>query len=345
MAGWGAAAFVVSGLNPNGWNIAQILLNYRKSPMTATLLEWQNPAPIGPPYVFQLLFVATAVALVVWRRQATLRDLLLTLAFAVAAWSAFRNIPLFAMTAPMVLAGLAPTRALPRWAPLALAAGLAMALATGAATGKVFQLRSSEMIFPEGAASFLKQHSPKPPLLNTYADGGYLIWSLYPQYRTFIDGRSLNEGVFHDYRILFGAMGPGALEARRKAFEKYGIQTIGTEAFQTDGSLYPLMADLADPNQTSWKLLFEDERAMVFSREAPAGVAALPASRIDWHLENECGLLLRVDSSMAPCARSTGLYFYARGDAARARKWLVEYSSRVAGVDPAVQRALMSIPR
>ena len=28
-----------------------------------------------------------------------------------------------------------------------------------------------------------------------------------------------------------------------------------------------------------------------------------------------------------------------------ARKWLVEYSSRVAGVDAAVQRALMSIPR
>jgi len=343
--GWGAAAFLASGLNPNGWNIARILLSYRRSPMTSTLLEWQTPAPIGPPFVFQLLFVATVVALVVWRRQTRMRDWLLLLAFGVAAWSAFRNIPLFMITAPTLLAGIAPKRALPKWAPVATVAALAVSLAVGAASGRVFQLRTSEELQPKGAVTFLRRHSPKAPLLNTYADGGYLIWSLYPQYRTFIDGRSLNETVFHDYRILFGATGPGAIDARRKVFEKYGIQSIVTEAFQTDGSLYPLLADLSDPNQAEWKLLFEDERALVFSREAPTGVTPLPLSRIDKHLENECSLLLRADSSTALCARSAGLYFYARGDAALARKWLAEYAARVAGVDPAVQRALASLPR
>ncbi len=84
---------------------------------------------------------------------------------------------------------------------------------------------------------------------------------------------------------------------------------------------------------------------MVFSRETPPGAQALPLSRIDSHLENECALLLGADSAMSPCARSAGLYFFARGDAARSRKWLVEYSSRVAQVDAAVQRALVSLPR
>jgi hypothetical protein len=345
LAGWSAAAFLASGLNPNGWNIARILLSYRRSPMTSTLLEWQTPAPIGPPFVFQLLFVATVVALIVWRRQTRLRDWLLALAFGAAAWSAFRNIPLFMVTAPMLLAGIAPKRPLPKWAPLAAIAGLAVSLAAGAATGRVFQLRASEELQPKGAAAFLRQHSLPAPLLNTYADGGYLIWSLYPRYRTFIDGRSLNEHVFHDYRILFGATGPGAIEARRQTFQKYGIQTIVTEAYQTDGSLYPLLADLSDPNQTEWLLLFEDERALVFSRKAPAGVAPLPLSRVESHFENECSLLLRADSSTALCARSAGLYFFARGDAPRARKWLAEYASRVAGVDAVVQRALVSLPR
>lgn len=345
IAGWSAAAFLVSGLNPNGWNIAQILLRYRRSPMTSTLLEWQTPAPIGPPFVFQFLFIATFIALLVWRRQVRLRDWLLAAAFSIAAWTAFRNVPLFVITAPMLLAGLAPKRTLPAWAPAALAATLALTLAAGAATGRVFQLRTAEALMPTQAAAFLRQHSPQSPILNTYADGGYLIWSLYPQYRTFIDGRALNERVFHDYRILLGATGPGAAQARSQTFQKYGIQTILLEAFQTDGSLYPLLVDLADPNQTGWRLLFEDQRALVFSRQTPSGVAALPLSRIDSHLEAECALLLSQDPTNSLCARSAGLYFFARGDAARARKWLVEYSSRVAGVDATVQRALMSIPR
>jgi hypothetical protein len=44
--------------------------------------------------------------------------------------------------------------------------------------------------FPQAAATFLKRERPPEPILNHYNWGGYFIWTLYPQYRVFIDGRA-----------------------------------------------------------------------------------------------------------------------------------------------------------
>jgi len=58
---------------------------------------------------------------------------------------------------------------------------------------------------PREAVNFIKEHNLRGPLLNTYGDGSYLTWALYPQQGIFIDGRTVNvydSNFFWYYRHL-----------------------------------------------------------------------------------------------------------------------------------------------
>jgi hypothetical protein len=48
----------------------------------------------------------------------------------------------------------------------------------------------SAATFPAGAVAYLRDHQAEGNLFNQYEWGGYLIYSLYPQRRVFIDGRA-----------------------------------------------------------------------------------------------------------------------------------------------------------
>lgn len=43
--------------------------------------------------------------------------------------------------------------------------------------------------FPAGAVAYLRRHRTVGPMLNSYDWGGYLIWTLYPRVRVYVDGR------------------------------------------------------------------------------------------------------------------------------------------------------------
>ena len=99
-----AAVFLVAGLNPNGFRILEVLPAYRASFLTSTLIEWRPPFWWGPPYTYNvLLYGAAAVLLLSWR-VARLTDALLFTAFAAASLTAFRNTPLIAFLAPVLVA-------------------------------------------------------------------------------------------------------------------------------------------------------------------------------------------------------------------------------------------------
>jgi hypothetical protein len=196
------AAVLVSGINPNGFRVVSTLVSYRQSPMTATLIEWSHPGFWGEPYAFfALLYGAAAVLALSWKRV-RIADWLLFIAFAAASLTAFRNLPLMALLAPIPIATYFPwKRSLPLLVPYGAAAALACGSIWGIATGAFFQLRAAEWRFPAGAASFLRQNGIVSRLFNTYEDGGYFIWRGLP---VFIDGRSLSENVFEDYRLIMG---------------------------------------------------------------------------------------------------------------------------------------------
>ena len=339
-----AATVAISVLNPNGLAAIPTILRYRHSPLQASLIEWTPADFWGPPYAFDLLLYGAAlVMLLAWRRVRPAHWILFG-AFAAAAVAAFRNEPLVALLAPILIAAYFPKRLrrpLPILASYAALAALAGGLAWGVATGRFFQLRAAGWRYPVGAAAFLSSHHIAAPLFNTYEDGGYLIWA---GQRVFIDGRALSESLFQDYRQILGT--PPGDPARTRMLDRYGIGIIVMNAFEyTSGVLYPLALDLARPDQAAWKLVYDDPAAMVFVRNPPAGVPELPKSRIAGHLEAECTLHVEREPGYPLCARTLGDLFLRSGDRERARRALGLYLSHPVGDDPSARNAYLELSR
>lgn len=338
----GAASVLVSGLNPNGFAAIPTVLRYRQSVMQASLIEWTRADLWGSPYVFDLLLYAAAlVLLLAWRRVRPAHWILFA-AFAAAALTAFRNEPLIALLAPMLIAVYWPKRfAPPDWklAPYFAMVVFAAALLWGLAAGRFFQLRAAKWRYPAGAANFLRQQAIHAPLFNTYEYGGYLIWA---GQRVFIDGRALSESLFQDYRMIMGT--PLGDPRRQQTLDRFGAGTIVMNAFEyNSGVLYPLALDLARPAQTDWKLIYEDAASLVFARALPAGSVELPKSRIVDHLEAECALHIERDPVLPLCARTLGDLFLRSGDKVRARRALGLYLAHPIGDDPAARQAYLQL--
>jgi hypothetical protein len=321
-----AASLLLSGANPNGFRILQVLLYYRSSSATRNLLEWARPAWLAFNEFTALWVGAALLMLWAWRRVRPV-DWILFPAFAAAAFSAQRNTILIGLIAPIVIASYLPwKRVLPPLAPFA-AAVLLIVGGMAVSWGSAFQLRAAEWRYPAGAADFLLAHHVTGPIFNTYEYGGYLIWRLWPNERVFIDGRSLSESLFQDYgRILYNVEESGGKSAQ-ELLDRYGVQTIVMNTFEySQGLVYRLAPALADPQQTEWKLVYDDPTAIVLMRHPPSGVAELNSLRVLTHMEAECNLHLEHEPRFPLCARALSQVFTQVGDRARARQWYETYA-------------------
>jgi hypothetical protein len=338
---WSAVAVVASGLNPNIFGVIPTLLLYRQSFLTSTLIEWSKPYLWGPPYAFDVLLYAAAIVLALSWRRVRIADWVLFGLFAVAALSAFRNMILIGVLAPILIATYFPwRRTLPPVAQYAALMVAAAALMWGASQGRFFQLRAAEWRYPAGAVEFLRQHRIAARLFNTYEYGGYLLWRGVP---TFIDGRALSETVYQDYQKILGAL--PADPVRAQTLERYGIDAIVVNAYEyTSGTLYPIVIAMLEGRVPQWKLAYEDAQSMVFLRELPSGVAEVPKARIVEHVIAECELHVERDPEFSLCARDLGYRFLEGKDYARARRALALYLAHPYMDDPqarqAYQRAL-----
>ena len=321
---WGAAAVLISGLNPNGFLIVPVLISYRSSFLTSTLLEWSG-TPVWPPQAYSILLAAGLAALLWARRRARPADWLLFIAFAAASLTAQRNIPLVAFFAPIVIASYWPWKR--TWPGLAAAALIAFFLLTPLRAG-ILQFRPALWKYPAGAADFVLAHKLPGPVYNTYEWGGYLIWRLWPRYQVFIDGRALSENVFKDYAsILYDHPDPGR-PTPQQLLDKYGVNTVIMGGFEyTTGNLYKQAVHLG------WTLVYHDETALVFTRGPASGDATAS-------IETECAAHIERDPQLPRCARKLGEYFSQLHDFQRARQWVGIYLSHVpAGADPEAEEA------
>jgi hypothetical protein len=335
-----AVCVLASGLNPNGFRVLPVLLDYRQSFLQSKLIEWAPPR-LWPPRWFELWMVAAAAAMFWARRRVRIVDWLLFAAFAAAALNAERNVILIGFLAPVLIAAYVPwKRTLPQWSRLAMPVLLVGALAVGVARGEFFQLHAAEWRYPKGAADFLQAHAATQPMFNTYEYGGYLIWRLWPQERVFIDGRALSESVFKDYaRILYNA-DEGDGKGAQQLLDDYGVQIIVMNAFQyTNGLTYLLAPSLADPGQKTWRLVYGDAQAMVFMRTPPAGVAPLDSMKVFDYMEAACDLHIHNEPQYPRCARGLGQVFSKIGDLTKARRWLGVYLSYPHDADPEAEQA------
>lgn len=322
-----AASLAAAALNPNGLRVIQVLADYRRSPLQSVLIEWQrtNYWEVSP---FNAVLYGALLTLLWARGKARFVDWLLFGLFAVAALGAVRNIFLIALIGPVILASYFPwKRALPVPAEFAVAALLAAGVLWRCMNPMSFQFRAGETDLPKGAAEFLLAHHVTAPMFNTYVEGGYLIWKLWPQERVFTDGRALSESAFQEAsRIQANADSTGGRSAAQ-LLSDYGIEVILMNGFEYfSGTVYYLPAALSDPVQKEWKLVFQDSNAMVFMRHPPPGVQPLNSLDALTSMENQCAAHIRALPWEDGCARELGPLFSVIGDPVRARKWAAKWA-------------------
>lgn len=325
------ASILASGLNPNGFRAIEIMFLYRGSAIQSSNLEWQYPAFWLPPYSYAVVLIGPLIVMLLARRRTRPVDWILYFVFAAASLLAVRNTILMGLVGAVLLGAYLPDwkRGIPAAAEFAAAGGLLLAIIFSVRGGGAFQLRAAEWLLPTQAADFLKTHNVTGRMFNTYENGGYLVWRLWPAQRDFIDPRGLSEQAYSDYgRMLYYANSDGGKSAD-ELLNQYGIQVLVLDGFDRfTGKIHTLAAALADPKQTEWKLVQADNRSIVFMRQPPPGVQPLNNLLALQSIEAQCQQQVEHDPKQPACARGIAEFYTLIGEQARASQWMTFYDSR-----------------
>lgn len=267
-----AACLFAVAINPNGYRMYRYPLETLASPsIQGYIAEWASPNFHLPEMqAFALLLIVTFSVLALGGKRPSMRNFLLLVVTAFAALRSARHVPLFAIIAiPMLAAAVDSILAqrnqllwlrLPTTAPPKTALNFVIALALVLLC--VLRLRSvvnSQPLLearesPVAAVEHIHQQHLPGPIFNSYEWGGYLIWTLYPDYRVFVDGRSdmygdqfLTEFV-HTYK---------AENDWHEVLRRFDVKTVvlPPEA--------PLTVALREDPE--WNVAFEDKRSVVLT--------------------------------------------------------------------------------
>ena len=340
------ASFLVSGLNPNGFRVMQVLFFYRSSGIQLNNLEWQHPK-FWEPSMYSFLLLGSLLALLLAHRRTRPVDWLLYFGFAAISLMAVRNTIFMGLAGPVLMAAYVPKwRAVPVTALLLAAAALLVCdVAPARASGNAFAFRAAEWQLPSGAAGFIQAHQITDRMFNNYETGGYLAWRLWPTQRVFIDPRGLSEEAYADYgHILMNTDSTGGKSAE-KLLRKYGIQMVVLEGFDyLSGQVHPLAVELAHSHQTEWKLVHSDSKGVIFMRHPPPGVEPLssPEALLE-SLETQCGQHIRHYPARPRCAFGLSELYASLGKVAQASQWMAYYLEHQADPDPEAERINQSL--
>lgn len=262
-------------LNPHG---PQLLTYPLQTVSIATLQnyiqEWQSPdfhqLELQP---FLLMLLLTAGAMAVSPSRPSWKDLLTAGTFAAMGLTAARNVALFGLLATPILVRYAnavlaertlnrgqakqlPAR-LTRVVNLTLVilAAVAVALKSIEPLTESVNQAALERQAPVGAVGYLQAHGPPGPLFNSYNWGSYLIWALFPQYLSFVDGRTdLFDDPILDQYIAIWRADPGW----ESQLQRWGIRLALVEPNA------PLAMRLS---AMGWTTLYEDQMSVILADE------------------------------------------------------------------------------
>jgi hypothetical protein len=114
--------------------------------------------------------------------------------------------------------------------------------------------------YPTRLVGFLKANRISPPMYNYYTWGGFLIWSIYPDYQVFIDGRAIDD--------IVNRTADDILKTQRgwaSKLDAYRINFIVIPLiFRESGHIVPLGPALVEDKK--WKLIFIQNNSAIFVR-------------------------------------------------------------------------------
>jgi hypothetical protein len=297
-----AAAMAASLVNPYFYHLHVHMAKYLVDPYNSEhIVEFLSPSFHLPqaPYFESMLVLGAAAAC--WHvAQGKFTEAVLLLVWAHGGLLAGRNIPLFMIVAaPPVAAAVqqwldripewnvaqwvrrlaaginrvaartAETEAIGRWHLISLG-GMALiaALIYAPHPPKKFRAEFDPKSFPVGALTVLGK-DPSARIFTKDQWGDYVIWSLYPGHKVFVDGRSdfygdeFEEKVLDVFNVKYGW---------EKTLGRFGVNTI----------LLPPDTPLAGALKESsrWRVVYDDGVALVFRPAAWTGQQTISAASL-----------------------------------------------------------------
>lgn len=272
-------------------------------------MDWRQ-TDMGTDTAFFVLLGAAAIVVVLGRKGVTLGDSLLLAGMAFAGTRLSRHTTFFFIAIAAILPSCLDAAAVPlaarirtevrRWIQGAvmltsLVMLIALSLPPLRATG-FFRTGLRDWHYPIEAAEFVALHRLPGNIYNTYDWGGFLMWTLFPAYSVFWDGRGGSAEMFNrGFRVMSG------LPDWQEILARHSVNSIVTKACSVaTGQHYPLIDRLR--NSPKWALVFADESALVFVRADSVprewlNEYRLPESRIDATILAEASLLVGMDPS------------------------------------------------
>ena len=272
------ASLAVCLINPSGPEILWFPIRVSSDRfLMDRVIEFLSPNFHGVlPFKYMLL--ATIGALALSRRSLSLIELTLVLLLSYMALYSARHVSLFALVVAPILLGSCesicnrlPGRILQSYKTrirnLTTTDGYlkgylwpisSVLLIVGLATAGTLQYRFSEKKFPVAAVEFLKNQPIAGNMFNNDEFGDYLIFSAWPGYRVFMDGRSDMYGEKYGRPYFRVAQ---AQPGWKDVFEKYDITWV---LFDTES---PLAAALLE--QRDWQIIYSDDVASIFVKDVP----------------------------------------------------------------------------
>ena len=232
--------------------------------------EWQSPDFHDPqlyPFIASILLLLLAVGST--RKRVDAYDYVLSGVFLILALTAARNIALYALVIAPILSkhlssGLEPmlerVKSREQFDPsLARRLNLTLLVLCALAAGLKIRIpldpevNNEELrkIYPYRAVEFIRESKPAGPMFNSYNWGAFILWELYPDYRTFVDGRT---DLFND-EVLEAYLSAWRGEPEwREVFDRWDIQMAFIE---TDAPLrYQLQL-------SGWETMYDDDQAVI----------------------------------------------------------------------------------
>lgn len=112
--------------------------------------------------------------------------------------------------------------------------------------------------FPIQAVKFIKENNISGEMFNPFNWGGYLIYTLYPEWKVSVDGRTQSYGdtFLEDYDMVHNLS-----IGWEKKFEKYNANFVLWMRKSPLTEVFLLMED--------WKLVYSDDMAVIFIKNIP----------------------------------------------------------------------------
>ena len=313
-----AAGALGSLANPYSWRLYSVISAHAAFMRTlaSTICEWRPP-DLGAYWLwpYSVLLIGS-LALALWHflveKKASLCPLFAVCYFGVASAFSQRHLTYFCALAAPAAVAMACELGARRRRTLALAGAAAFLAVAGYVWRVVGPMLSRDVCgeAPRALADFLEANAGAlagKGLYNTWEDGGYLGFRLYPRYRVFYDGRY----IFHQYleEVLDAARAP---EAWRAFCAKYGLEVLSMRRSRLhskdelltldDGRRFMVRRPYYETYLPAkeWALVFWDDTRFVAVRRRSVEADWLKAHEYRYLLPDDPGRRLTLEGQARP---------------------------------------------